>query len=88
LTLPSWLEEAYAESKTIEIKFLRLLTGIEMNDFELKTELQIGMGGNLLNELVSRMESKVDCLREKNTSKECSTLHKLKAYVYSSVSDF
>jgi hypothetical protein len=88
LTLPLWLEEAYDESKTIELEFLRLLTGIEMSDLELKTELQIGMGGNLLNELVDRMELKIDCLKAENVSKKCSALRNLKTYVYSSVSEF
>lgn len=86
MTLPLWLEQSYDESKEIELKFLRLLTGIEMKDLELKKELQIGMGGNLLNELLDRMESKIGCLNAQNASKECTTLHSQKVYVYSSVS--
>ncbi|KAI6184309.1 Histidine phosphatase superfamily, clade-2-containing protein [Aphelenchoides bicaudatus] len=85
LTLPAWLDEStYEESKNIELKFLRLLTGIDTSDLELKRELQIGMGGNLLNELVDRMELKIACLNEQKKSKKCSAIQKLKTYVYSS----
>jgi hypothetical protein len=58
---------------------------LDMEDDELKSELQIGMGGGLLNELIERIELKRACLSDRNESLGCEKIENLKMYVYSSV---